>query len=133
MMALEWSDVDLDKRQLCVQRSEWKGHVTVPKGGRLRYVPLTTRLAMVFRADRHLTGARVLCSADGSPLTQREVQGLVARAARGKSAPHRSTRVATHVLIASVDACFGARDSRARRPSRARHDAALHAPQPGHS
>src|SRR3984893_8253045 len=27
MMALEWRDVDLGKRQICVQRSEWKGHV----------------------------------------------------------------------------------------------------------
>ena len=35
MMALE-PDVDLGKRQICVQRSEWKGHVTAPKGGRLR-------------------------------------------------------------------------------------------------
>ncbi len=42
-MALEWRDIDLQKRQLCVQRSEWKGHVIVPKGGRLRYVPLTIR------------------------------------------------------------------------------------------
>ena len=45
IMALEWSDVNLEKRQLCVQRSEWKGHVTTTKGGRLRYVPLTRRLA----------------------------------------------------------------------------------------
>src|SRR5207249_3171585 len=44
IMALESRDVDLHKRQLCVARSEWKGHVTVPKGGRLRYVPLTRRL-----------------------------------------------------------------------------------------
>jgi integrase len=44
-MALEWQDVDLDKRQLCVERSDWKGHVTVPKGGRLRHVPLTGRVA----------------------------------------------------------------------------------------
>src|SRR5262245_29011921 len=36
IMALEWGDVDLNKRQLCVQRSEWKGHVTATKGGRLR-------------------------------------------------------------------------------------------------
>ena len=41
IMALEWSDVNLEKRQLCVQRSDWKGHVTSTKGGRLRYVPLT--------------------------------------------------------------------------------------------
>ena len=41
MIALEWGDVDLAKRQLCVQRSDWNGQVTMPKGGRLRYVPLT--------------------------------------------------------------------------------------------
>ena len=45
MMALEWKDVDLTKGRLCVARSEWKGHVTAPKGGRVRYVPLTSRLA----------------------------------------------------------------------------------------
>ena len=38
IMALEWGDVDLNKRQLCVQRSDWKGHVTATKGGRLRYL-----------------------------------------------------------------------------------------------
>jgi integrase len=32
MMALEWRDVDLQKRQICVQRSQWKGHVTSPRG-----------------------------------------------------------------------------------------------------
>jgi integrase len=82
MMALEWTDVDLAKRQLCVQRSEWKGNVTTPKSGRLRYVPLTNRLAGALRQHRHLRGPRVLCHKDGQPLTQREVQGLVRRAAR---------------------------------------------------
>lgn len=33
-MGLEWSDIDFAKRQLTVARSEWKGHVTMPKGGR---------------------------------------------------------------------------------------------------
>jgi len=45
MMALEWGDVSLRKRQLCVQRSDWKGHVTTAKGVRLRHVPMTARLA----------------------------------------------------------------------------------------
>ena len=66
MIGLEWRDVDLGKRQLCVQRSEWKGHVTVPKGGRHRYVPLTIRLAAALRDHRHLRSARVLCRDDGS-------------------------------------------------------------------
>ena len=54
MKALRWSDVDLTKRQLCVERSDWEGHVTSPKGGRLRYVPLTVRLAAALRMRRHL-------------------------------------------------------------------------------
>ena len=82
IMALEWTDVDLNKRQLCVARSEWKGHVTVPKGGRLRYVPLTKRLTEALRQARHLRGARVLCDQQGQPLTQKVVQVMVRRAAR---------------------------------------------------
>ena len=61
MMALEWADVDLLKRQLCVQRSEWKAQVTAPKGGRLRYVSLTVRLTEALRRHRSLKGPRVLC------------------------------------------------------------------------
>jgi integrase len=82
MMALEWRDVDLGKRQLCVQRSEWKGHVTVPKGGRLRHVPMTMRLASALREYRHLRSARVLCQRDGSPLSADVVKHHVERAAR---------------------------------------------------
>ncbi|MFN7913723.1 MAG: tyrosine-type recombinase/integrase [Vicinamibacterales bacterium] len=93
IMALEWSDVDLGKRQLCVQRSDWKGHVTATKGGRLRYVPLTLRLAAALREHRHLRGSRVLCQTDGSPVTQKIVQDHVRRSARraqlAKSGVHR--------------------------------------------
>jgi integrase len=80
--ALEWTDIDLKKRQLCVARSEWNGHVTMPKGGRLRYVPLTRRLAETLQAQRHLRGPRVVCDAQGKPLTQKVVQGLLGRAGR---------------------------------------------------
>jgi integrase len=82
MMALEWRDIDLGKRQICVQRSEWKGHVTVPKGGRLRYVPMTVRLATALREQRHLRAARVLCRRDGSSLSADVVKHHVERAAR---------------------------------------------------
>jgi integrase len=102
MMALEWTDVDLKKRQLCVARSEWKGHVTTPKGGRLRYVPLTERLTAVLRASRHLKGPRVLCSDGGSPLTQREVQGLVARAARRANLVNVGVHILRHTFCSHL-------------------------------
>jgi hypothetical protein len=50
------SRVDLAKRQLAVARSEWKGHVTATKGGRVRYVPMTVRLADALRQARSLKG-----------------------------------------------------------------------------
>jgi integrase len=82
IIALEWSDVDLGKRQLCVQRSEWRGHVTAPKSGRLRHVPMTVRLAAALREHRHLRAPRVVCQRDGSALTQDMVSDHVARAAK---------------------------------------------------
>jgi integrase len=82
MIALEWRDVNLQKRQLCVQRSEWKGHVTVPKGGRLRYVPLTIRLAAALREHRHLRSDRVLCQPEGAAMSADIVKHHVERAAR---------------------------------------------------
>jgi integrase len=82
MIALEWRDVDLAKRQVCVERSDWNGQVTVPKGGRLRYVPLTVRLAAALREHRHLRGPRVLCAGDGTPFTRQQVQYRIKRAAK---------------------------------------------------
>jgi integrase len=82
IIGLEWSDVDFGRRQLCIQRSEWRGHVHAPKGGRLRHVPLTVRLATALRDRRHLRGSRVVSQRDGSSLTHNMVGDAVRRAAR---------------------------------------------------
>jgi integrase len=93
ILALEWRDVDLTKRQLCVERSEWRGHVTTPKGGRLRYVPLTKRLTEALRAARHLRGARVLSTSDGEPLSQKAIHVKIRQAAR-----RANVRPGVHIL-----------------------------------
>ena len=82
MIALEWDNVEFHKMQLHVRRSDWNGHVTVPKGGRPRRIPMTKRLSSALQGHRHLRGPRVVCASGGSPLTKRVVQGLVARASR---------------------------------------------------
>ncbi len=81
MVALEWGDIDFVKGQVCVERSAWKGQIASPKGGRLRYVPLTKRLRSALRDHRHLRGPLVLYQDDGAPLTEGQVQGFVRRAA----------------------------------------------------
>lgn len=58
--------MNLAKRQLTVARSELKGHVTATKGGRVKHLPLTTRLTDALKEARHLKGARVLCDKHGA-------------------------------------------------------------------
>ena len=87
MVALQWADVDLAKRQLRVRHSDWRGQLTAPKNGRVRYVPLTERLTAALREYRHLRSPRVLCKDDGRPLTRQSVWGRVRRAVRRAELP----------------------------------------------
>jgi integrase len=73
IVGLEWRDVDLAARRLTLQRSDWLGHVTVPKSGRLRRVPMTQRRTAALKQARHLRSDRVLCLPDGSPITRDRV------------------------------------------------------------
>jgi integrase len=82
MRALQWTDVDLVKGQLRIERNEWQGHVTTTKGNRLRYVPMTSRLREALRAHRHLRGARVLYRDEGGVLTESALREAIARAMR---------------------------------------------------
>ncbi len=109
IMALEWSDVDLTKRQLCIQRSDWNGQVTTPKGGRLRYVPMTRRLAAALKQHRHLRSQRVLCQQDGTPFTRQQVQYRVKRAAR-----RANVRDGVHILRHSFCSHLAMRGAPAR-------------------
>ena len=119
MMALEWTDIDLTKRQLCVQRSDWKGHVTTPKGGRLRYVPMTLRLAAALKAHRHLRCPRVLCQTGGIPLTQKVVQDWARRSERRAGLMKQGVHILRHTFCSHL-AMMGA-------PARAIQDLAGHA------
>jgi integrase len=93
MIALEWGDVDLAKRQLCVRRSDWNGQVGTPKGGRQRYVPLTRRLTASLAEHRHLRSKRVLCQDTGAPFTRQIVQNRMILAAR-----RANVRRGVHIL-----------------------------------
>jgi integrase len=64
---VEWTDVDFARALLKVQRSIYDGQATLPKGGKPRVVPLTTRLRDALQVHRHLKGSRVLYEDDGRP------------------------------------------------------------------
>ena len=82
MVALHWADVDFSRRRLAIRHSDWRGKLTAPKNGRVRYVPLTQRLFEALREYRHLRGPRVLCKDDGRPLSRQSAWTRVRRAVR---------------------------------------------------
>ena len=103
MMALEGRDVDLKRGQLTIRHSEWKGHVTTPKGGRHREVPLTRRLASALRQRRHLRGRRVLVEPrTGASLTQKMVQDRVRWAARRANLEHEGVHILRHTFCSHL-------------------------------
>jgi integrase len=95
ILALEWTDVDFRRGHLHIRQSEWQGHVTTPKGGRDRRVPMTKRLAALLAANRHLKGPRVLYRDNGQPATRAAVSRWMAKAQKRAGLP--VTR-ALHVL-----------------------------------
>jgi integrase len=101
MVALEWRDVDFQKR-ICVERSAWKGQVAAQKGGRLRQVPLTRRLAAALRQHRHVRGPRVMYQDDGRPLTEKVVQNLVTRSARTAGLQGNGPHILRHAFCSHL-------------------------------
>jgi integrase len=65
-----------------VQRAVFDGHVTVPKGGRFRVVPLTARLRVALGSHRHLRGPRVLCTEAGESLSKWPLKWMIDTAER---------------------------------------------------
>ena len=102
MMGLEWTDVAFERKRLRVARSVWKGHVTEPKSGRPRFVPMTSRLAAALAAHRHLRSKRVLCRPTGKALNQQEVQRLVRRAERLANLDHIGVHALRHTFCSHL-------------------------------
>jgi integrase len=102
IVALEWCDVDLPSRRITVQRSDWLGHVTVPKGGRLRQLPMTQRLTAALKAARHLQSNRVLCLPDGSNLTRDRVIKAVRGAQRVAGLAEQGVHILRHTFCSHL-------------------------------
>lgn len=84
---MRWTDIDFRRGLLHVNRSERKGHVGTPKGGRSRTIPMTARLAEALQAHRHLKGPRVLYSDDRTSAGRNSLASWIRRAERRAGLP----------------------------------------------
>jgi len=101
IVGLEWRDIDLSARRLTVQRSDWLGHVTAPKSGRLRRLPMTQRLTQALKQARHLRSDRVLCLPDGSPITRDRVIKAI-RSAQHAAGVAEGPHVLRHTFLSHL-------------------------------
>ena len=66
LIALKWEDVDLQAGKLWVQRSDWQGHVGLPKSGKTRIIPLNDQVCQALRKHRHLRSEWIFTRPDGT-------------------------------------------------------------------
>jgi integrase len=102
MRPLRWTDVNLEKGQLRIERNEWQGHISTTKGNRIRYVPMTSRLQEALRTHRHLRGERVLYRDDGREMTESSLKELVARAARRANLRNNGPHMLRHTFCSHL-------------------------------
>lgn len=78
--ALQWDDIDFVRAQISIQRTDYRGHVGSPKGGRMRVVEMTNRLVAALKAIRHLRSEWVFCDKSGERWTRNEIDTKLTRA-----------------------------------------------------
>lgn len=100
LVALRWSDVDLERRQLCVRRTEMRGVETSPKNNRLRYVPLSTELhAQLLRCAR--SDGRVFTNR-GREVTHSAASNALARLCKKAALRHIGWHVLRHTFASHL-------------------------------
>ena len=71
MLALQWGDINWEVGRLFVQRSDWKGIIGPPKGGKTREIPLNEAALSAFRQLKEGSlKSLTFCRPDGRRLTQ---------------------------------------------------------------
>ncbi len=102
MRALEWTDINFTTRKICVARNDWRGQVSSTKGGRVRYVPMTARLEVALRANRHLRGARVLSHVDGRPLAEHSLTDILIKVGRRANMRSNGAHILRHTFCSHL-------------------------------
>jgi integrase len=106
VLGLQWEDVDLVAQRLMVTRQIRKGAEGTPKGGRRRGVPMTAALTSALRALPRVRVGRVVCGADGEPLSETALKHGIYRLCRLAGLPERSWHALRHTF-ATHAARFG--------------------------
>jgi integrase len=101
LLALRWSDVDLEARRIIVRRAVARGVVGTPKNGRNREVGLSKQAASALR-DHLRRGSLVFAAADGSMLTKGTTKWPLWTAAKKAGLRRIGWHVARHTFASHL-------------------------------
>ena len=107
-LVLKWEDLDLVAGRMMVRRTLWNNREVLPKGNRIREVPLGNEIMAALKAHRHLKGPYVFCDASGKPFTHSMVKRVVPRACQKAGLAKRLTAhslrhsFASHLVMRGV-------------------------------
>lgn len=80
--ALAWTDVNFPSRVLTIRRTDYRGQLGSPKGGRLRSIPMTAELTAALKAHRHLRGEFVFSDVAGERLSRGALDWILKKICR---------------------------------------------------
>lgn len=81
LVALEWVDIDFERRQVTVERNEVGGIVGTPKNGKTRHIPMTDKVYEVLWR-RRIPQGRVFTLPDGRSVYHEAAARALERACR---------------------------------------------------
>ena len=103
LMALDWSDVDLDRNVLTVRRSLLRGVFGSPKSNRVRHVPLSNIVRKMLEGRRTSRGL-VFAQETGEPIASITMDRVIARTCKAAGLRHVSWHVLRHTFASHLAA-----------------------------
>jgi integrase len=102
--ALEWGDIDLAEKSLTVRKTNYRGHIGTPKGGRERTIPISDELESVLRVHRAKRAEVVLKSGrkwvfaddSGKPIEDKKVNSRLAKCLAVAGLPRMTSHSLRH-------------------------------------
>ncbi len=102
LLALQWSDVDLDAGRIHVRQNVVRGIVGTPKSGRARLVPLSDDARAALAAHHHARGPLVFCDASGQMLTAKRAGTAIDAAFKKSALSHSGWHVLRHSFASQL-------------------------------
>jgi integrase len=101
LVALDWSDVNLETRLLTVRRSAFGNQIVSPKSNRIRHIPLTGEVQRTLQPIRRSSGL-VFSRSGTTPLNDQVARRAIARLRREAGIRHIGWHVLRHTFASHL-------------------------------